>query len=216
MPPAAQREMDAFIASLPNTQPAPWWSAGVAPKLALTALVAVVSATLLSRGIVSTRAPAVRAAPVATPVTPPAPSAPVLRVSAAAPQAEALPRTAPPATTSEPSIRATSADAGTRAGVRRADPEAITPDQLAAEVAMLDRARRRLERSPRDALVELETHAGTYPRGALAAEREFLAVDATLRAGDRGAAERRAARFLQRYGDSPYARRVRALLEDTH
>lgn len=219
MPEAAQREMDAFITGLaatPAGPAAPWWSTGIAPKLMIGALAITAGALLVSRTRLTTQ----RSQPTQTAVTiagTPAPRAPALIQT---PSAQTPPRFEQPAATPPAVIESPSEAPAVTAPVptRRASPEvvAVTPDQLAAEVAMLDRARRALERSPRSALIELETHANTFPRGALAAEREFLAIDATLRAGDHEAAQRRGALFLQRYRSSPYVRRVRALLDALH
>ena len=48
---------------------------------------------------------------------------------------------------------------------------------LVAEAALLERARRAAVSAPRDALHVLQTHTRRYPNGALAAEREVLAIE---------------------------------------
>lgn len=207
MPEEARRQMDAYITSIAATPALPWWSGSIAPKLVAVALTVSVGALWLNRSarVVPAPRPTMTAPTSPTPtVAPPVEAQPSPRVVTAPPAS-------PPASPTPPAI------APSAPTPRRAAPEivAVTPDQLAEEVAQLDRARRVLESDPRQALRALDAHARSWPQGALAAEREFLAVDALLRANDREAAQRRGAQFLRRYGDSPYVRRVRALLAET-
>jgi hypothetical protein len=66
---------------------------------------------------------------------------------------------------------------------------------------------------PKQALEALASLAAAFPNGALLQEREALAIDATLALGDRDSARRRAASFLARYPESPYASSVRRALK---
>jgi hypothetical protein len=81
-----------------------------------------------------------------------------------------------------------------------------------AEMALLRSAQDALGSAPADALARSEEHAKTYPGGALAEEREVLAVDALLRLGRRREAEARAARFRAAHPASAYLRRLETLL----
>jgi hypothetical protein len=132
------------------------------------------------------------------------PSPPVERTTTAAP---------PPAPAPAPAQRAP--DQGklaTRAEprVRRAEPAA----DPAAEVALLQRARRALASEPAEALGLIAEHGRDYPDGMFREEREALAVEALWRAGQGERATRRLAAMLRRYPRSPYRERLSALLVD--
>lgn len=74
---------------------------------------------------------------------------------------------------------------------------------LAKEQALIDTARAALARGRgADALAAVEAHASRYPRGALAEEREALAVQALVVDGKPDAARARAAQFHRRYPSS--------------
>ncbi len=93
-------------------------------------------------------------------------------------------------------------------------PRADAPDPesgLAAELVVLDRARRALAAGDAaGALAAAEEHARRFPAGDLAPERESLAVAALCRLGRRDEARKRARRFLTRHPTSPLAPAVRA------
>src|SRR4029077_4348596 len=72
-------------------------------------------------------------------------------------------------------------------------------DTLAREIALIDAARANLATAPAPALATLETHRREFPSGQLAAEREFLAVEALLGARRTDEARRRAAELASRY-----------------
>ncbi|HMI91281.1 MAG TPA: hypothetical protein VK509_07955 [Polyangiales bacterium] len=82
-----------------------------------------------------------------------------------------------------------------------------------AELQLLLRARRSLRRDPSAARALLEQHAATYPDGVFAQERELISVEALLRQRARSEAFWRAERFIARYPSSPYAVRLRSMLE---
>jgi len=65
---------------------------------------------------------------------------------------------------------------------------------------------------PSRALRLLEEHARFYPQGALVQEREVLAIEALLRAGQVVDGRARAARFVREHGDSAHLPRLQALL----
>jgi hypothetical protein len=99
----------------------------------------------------------------------------------------------------------------------RARPRSTAPARTVsspeAELALLDRAQRALERDPATALALSEQHARDYPHGLFAQEREVLAIEALLKLRQRAAAVTRAEDFVKHFADSPHARRVRALLD---
>lgn len=97
---------------------------------------------------------------------------------------------------------------------RRSSAPAITPTPE-TELALLRRSQAALDGDPSAALDLAEQHARDYPRGLFAQEREVLAIEALLKLRRKPAAVDRAAHFVQRFPDSPHARRVRALLEHT-
>jgi hypothetical protein len=83
------------------------------------------------------------------------------------------------------------------------DRAATTVGALAAEQSLLDPARVALARGDgAAALTGLDLHQRRFPTGALAQEREAMAVQALMLAGDDDAARGRAARFRARYPDS--------------
>jgi hypothetical protein len=73
---------------------------------------------------------------------------------------------------------------------------------LAAEVALLGRARSVLALDPSSALALADLHKKDFATGQLGTERELIAIDALVRLGRRDAAERRATPLLERPG--PY------------
>jgi hypothetical protein len=121
------------------------------------------------------------------------------RRSIAAPSADRA--TAPPEKAPEP----TDSAAATRAtGNDRA---------MSAEVAALIEARRQIEVNPAAALETLERHAGSFPSGSLAMERDVLIVEALARSGRRREAVRRAWDILAKAPNAFYAARLKQLIE---
>jgi hypothetical protein len=104
----------------------------------------------------------------------------------------------------------------TRPAVAHQEPEARDPGRQQPspppELQLLQQAQDALARSPARALDLAEDHARHYPNGALAQEREVLAVDALLRLGRRGQAEARAERFRAAHPGSSQVRRLERLL----
>ncbi|RLB57109.1 MAG: hypothetical protein DRJ42_01390 [Deltaproteobacteria bacterium] len=80
------------------------------------------------------------------------------------------------------------------------------------ELTLLQQAQDALGRAPGSALALADRHARDYPRGALAQEREVVAVDALLRLGRRSDAEARASRFRAVNPGSSQLRRIERLL----
>jgi hypothetical protein len=151
-------------------------------------------------------APIVVAARARIDAEPPAPieqpSAPVAapepRVASARPSARrpARPAIAPRTAPAAPAARTTASG-----------------DALAREIAFIDAGRANLASAPGRALASLEAHRREFPNGQLAAEREFLAVEALLAARRTDEARRRAADLAARYPSSSYAARAARLLQ---
>ncbi len=81
-----------------------------------------------------------------------------------------------------------------------------TRTSLAAERALVDRARAALSTGdPEAALAAVRLHRTRHPRGQLAEEREALAVRALRAAGHDAEAEARQARFRRAYPESLFA-----------
>lgn len=88
--------------------------------------------------------------------------------------------------------------------------EAETMDE---ELSLLESAYEALRKGDAaGALAEAERHAARFPSGALAQEREVLAIDALVRLGRRAEAEARAAGFRARYPTSTHGVRIQGLL----
>jgi len=87
-------------------------------------------------------------------------------------------------------------------------------DSLAREVPLIDQGRAAVVTSPSRALAVLETHRREFPRGQLAAEREFLAVQALLQMNHMADAKKRAQELGVHYPTSSYAARAARLIED--
>ncbi len=165
------------------------WTGGIA-----VAMLTLGSAALWFGHGVQTVAPA----PIAPPETPPAavnfaaPPAPEPIAPAAPPE----PASAPPAT--EPAPVTTS---------HRQAPR-LRPPRNKNEVRLVSRAQQALRSNPALALSLAERHRGRFPNGAMAQEREVIAVDA-LRALHRTTeAQARARKFRARFPDSAYLPRV--------
>jgi hypothetical protein len=97
-----------------------------------------------------------------------------------------------------------------RTTTRSAPPAASS---LALEVAAVDRARAALDGGDAARARRLvDSYEAEYPTGAFMQEAEVVRIDALVREGNRGEAERVGKRFLGSYPKSPHAVRVRALL----
>lgn len=94
-------------------------------------------------------------------------------------------------------------------------PHTVPPreDPLVYEAGMLQSASAVLASDPREALSRLDRHEREFPHGQLAAEREFLAVDALRALGRHADARARAEALVSRFPASPYAARARRLLD---
>ena len=93
----------------------------------------------------------------------------------------------------------------------RAEANATRSDAL-EELKLLTRARRVLPSRPEASLALSAEHAQLYPRGALAEEREVLAIEALLKLGRASEARQRVRAFVRRFPDSSQRARLDALL----
>lgn len=110
--------------------------------------------------------------------------------------------------------RPTRADAPPPASASRSDTGA---SNVAAELALLDDARRAAERADfGHALSALDDYRAKFPRGAMTAEATVLRIGVLVRAGDRAAAKRIADAFLATDPDTLYVSRVQSLLAGTN
>jgi hypothetical protein len=133
-------------------------------------------------------APAVPSAPLA-PSTPATSSSPWSPVPPVLPASEPGEMRAPPVSAA-PTSRTKAAPAAS---------------DLAKEGEYIETARVALARGrAADALQAIEEHAARFPHGRLVEEREALAVQALVLAGEAGAAQARAARFHHAYPDSVF------------
>jgi hypothetical protein len=147
----------------------------------------------------------VAAAPMPAPTPTPAPE-PVpepARVEVAPPSGTPVPGTKTVPAPRVPRARAPEAPAAVPAGEAAMD----------EELTLLESAYEALRKGDAaGALAEAERHATRFPAGALAQEREVLAIDALVRLGRRAEAESRAAAFRVRYPTSTHGVRIQGLL----
>jgi hypothetical protein len=80
------------------------------------------------------------------------------------------------------------------------------------EPQLIERARKALASEPRRALALTQEHQRRFPAGALAVERDVIALEALARSGQSAEATRRAHAFEAKYPKSIHLPRVRALL----
>jgi hypothetical protein len=89
---------------------------------------------------------------------------------------------------------------------------ASEPSSLAAEVAMLDAARKAAAAGdPDTALRLIDRYQYEFPEGELAADAEVVAIEALAAKGERDDLARRVARFLARHPNDPHAADVKRL-----
>jgi hypothetical protein len=169
---------------------------------------------------------AVAAAPAlsAYPGTPadPAPPAPDDSSAAHDPPAPAgsnpTPGSSDPLAAAQPSVAlrpttpATSAPAASTAPAPAAS--APVDPALAAEVRHLSEMRARLADRPEEVVSGAAAGTATFTSGALAEEREALAIEALAKLGRKEEARARAAAFHARYPKSPLGAHLRALVRD--
>jgi len=81
------------------------------------------------------------------------------------------------------------------------------------EVDLLRRARAALASRPREAFAITQEHREQYPSGMFAQERDALAIEALMRAGEMGTARTLAERFVREHPSSPHAHRFRETMD---
>jgi hypothetical protein len=86
------------------------------------------------------------------------------------------------------------------------------PAAMWDEPQLIERARKALASDPRRALSLAQEHQRRFPAGALAVERDVIALEALARSGQSTEAARRARAFEAKYPKSIHLPRVRALL----
>jgi hypothetical protein len=88
-------------------------------------------------------------------------------------------------------------------------PESAGAGPAPTEIELLRRAQLALRARPREAYQLTEEHRQRFPNGAFALERDALAIQALIRAGDPAMARDLAESFLKAHPDSPHAHRFR-------
>jgi hypothetical protein len=145
-----------------------------------------------------------------------APATPTTPVDPLASPALASPTLPPPSPEPEPAPVVSPPSPGPSTKPTRPKP-AVEPssspdasqDDLAAELALLGRARAALKSGdPKAALALLDQHASEFPRGALRSERELTRITAACSAGDLDRAEQVARRFIREHPGSTEAKRL--------
>jgi hypothetical protein len=96
--------------------------------------------------------------------------------------------------------------------IRTENPTAES-DGLTREVALLEKARRSLQRDPAGALAMLNVYAAEFPTGTLGMEKELLAVEVLRRLGRAADARARGEALLVRTRGSIYEERVTGMLD---
>jgi hypothetical protein len=156
--------------------------------------------------------PVVTSLSVAAQAEPTAADEPAARNDVAAPVAAA---TASSAHTRR-AIAARTTHAPKTAQPERDQAQAESPERESAgagaaptEIELLRRAQLALRARPREAYQLTEEHRQRFPDGAFALERDALAIQALIRAGDPAMARDLAESFLKAHPDSPHAHRFR-------
>jgi hypothetical protein len=151
--------------------------------------------------------------------SPPPPRPAVEATAVAAPPAQPPSTDMPanvPAETTASAIAVPAASPPPRlATALRAPRTASSDERLSQEVAALERANQALAaHQPDIALQALDRYAAEFPRGALSSDATVLRVRALLARGDRASAQRLASAYSAAHPDSPFARRLEALVRD--
>ena len=121
---------------------------------------------------------------------------------------------------SRTAVRKASWQPGRRAAARVTRPERPpsppdSTDLLARETALIAAARGDIGVAPSTALERLDDHRREFPRGQLAPEREFLAVEALRRLNRTGEARERALDLARSFPSSSYGDRATTILAVT-
>jgi hypothetical protein len=193
-----------LAAALPaGAMPAPASGGGgvLSSSLAKVAIVvALGGAVAVGVGLGRSPAPPETTPPVVTAIaTPPAAASPPIVEASPEASVVSLPAPAPaprPSTTTTTKV------------------ESVAP--APPEATLLSRAHNELlSGSPERALATTAEHARAYPRGALAQERDVIAIEALVKLGRRDEARRRAASFRQTFPGSSHGDRIDRLVGET-
>jgi hypothetical protein len=144
--------------------------------------------------------------PIATPIA--------LEASASASAREsAVPTVLPLVVVASTRTPARPPNAATETAGISAPPSASAPVPSAeSEIALLQAAQAALHGNPTSALVLADRHATRFPTGALAQEREVIAIEALVAMNRPEEASERGARFARDFPDSAHRPRIEALL----
>ena len=177
-------------------------------KLVLALLVVTGAAVTAQRLAQRAEIPALPAAApsanvVAAPLPPPRLPAPAVEAAASA-NAPSLPRATStvPAAAARPSMAPSAASAPSPAAAG-----------VTSELELVKRAGQLLKSDPAQAFRLTTDHARLYPSGALAEEREVIAIDALASLGRASAARSRAERFMASYPRSAHLSRVQHAIQ---
>jgi hypothetical protein len=200
-------------APTPMPAPAPVETLAHAPP-AVTPPVPARIATAEPRQVeLAAPSPARHVAPVVALPSSPSPHViPSLAAAPAAPTTPATPTTTN-ARTEAPSAGSSVAFAAGTGGHVTPGSATIEEDPLVRETRLFEGVGGLIERDPGAALAQLDRHGQEFPRGQLAAEREFFAVQALHRLGRDADARARGDALIARFPTSPYASRTRRLLD---
>ncbi len=179
-------------------------------KVTIVATIAVIGAAgyVAARAPTSTTATATATATATTATTATAPIVATPIETAPVETASVAPASVAPAPVAP-------APAKDHVGARPATSAAVAEEltrTLAAEVALVDRARTLARSSPGEAMTALDEYARTFPGGTLRDEAAVVRVEALLAAGHRADAERTAQPYLRDRPNTPIARRMTDLL----
>jgi ribonuclease E len=169
------------------------------PVVGPAVAVAAPAVSAPAAAVAAVPAPGVVAGHAATPG--PAPVATPTAAAVATPAAAALrPQRKPPLSAKPGAVS------------RRAHGDSLADGGLAREVAALDAARSALALGANaSALRQIERYHRDFPAGELSADADVVAIEALVADGDRAAARRAAAQFLERHPHDPHGARVREL-----
>lgn len=192
-----------------------WWKI----SLVVVALLGIAGVAVVA--IPSSEPPVVKVAPVAleTPVVKPPP---VVAPPVVSPAVVEPPPVVDPPVVEPPPVAKKRTKPTVKVATPVEEPAAppptptIDPRRLAAEVALLDRARGALRAGKHaDALAVLDDHDREFASdGALLAEAEVVRIEVLMKQGNVAAAKGRAGEFSARFPHSPLVRRVRHLIEE--
>lgn len=181
------------------------WTAAVGGALAVG-----VASVALVWGLGASQPPPPAAMVVATSIAP-STAAPVSTAATTAPATASVVATASAMVVPTASAAPSAAPPLSRATAPATAAADLEPDPV-AETALVRRAQAELRTDPQQALASCDAHARRFRRGALAQEREVVAIDALVRLGRRDEAKARSARFFSTFPGSGHRPRIESLV----